>query len=323
MFDQNLALRAMGIAGGIAAISLLIFGWPWRSPNRSRLILGWTLGLGVGFLVGCYVLDGTIRWPFKGLRVAENAESKDRLLFLLLPAAMLVEGLSALQKLPRLVIWILRLLVAGGVAPIILHNSIYLENLPGSDGPEWNAQQQFQILSILGGSLFLVWLALDLFVRKAPSRVVPLAISIVSVGSAVTIMFSANLSGGQLALPLAGALAGGLLASFLLPISRDGTGLLGVSLVVLFGLLVENRFFAKLTTVHAALLFFSLLLLWMPEIPPLRRLSPRSRGLLRLVLLVIPIAFVIAQGRARFEEESRTSSQPGEPTMEDYGNFKD
>jgi hypothetical protein len=314
----------MTVAASIAAVSLLIFGWPWRSPNRSRLILGWTLGLGVSFSVGCYVLDGKFHWPLKGLQVVEDAESKDRLLFLLLPAAMLVEGLSALLRIPRLIIWLLRLVIAGGVAPIILHNSIYLENLPGSDGPEWNAQQQWQILSLLGGSLFLVWLTLDLFVRKVPSRAVPLAMSIVSVGSAVTIMFSANLSGGQLALPLAGALAGGFLASFLLPISRDGGGLLGISLVVLFGLLVENRFFAKLTTLHAALLFFSLLLYWLSEIPPARRLSPRNRGLLRVLLLAIPITFVVAQARAKFEEESKTpSSQPGEPTLDDYKNFGD
>jgi hypothetical protein len=149
-----------------------------------------------------------------------------------------------------------------------------------------------------------------------------LALSVVSAGSAVTTFFSGSLSGGLLALPLAGALAGGFLASFLLPASREGSGFLGVGLVILFGLLVYNHFFAQLTTVHGSLLFFSLVLCWVPEAPPLRKLRSVFRESLRVALVAIPVALVVLQARQKFEEESRTSSsQPGEPTKDDYESF--
>ncbi|MFL5241699.1 MAG: hypothetical protein ACJ8FY_06295 [Gemmataceae bacterium] len=317
MFDQNLALQAMAVAAGVAAILLLALGWPWRNPWRSRLILGWTLGVGLGFFLGCLVLDVKLHPPF-----AENAEGTDRLLLVILPAVMVIECFVGFFGLPGWAAWPLRLLAAAGVAWMVLYNSTFLEKLPGFEAAEWTAKQQAQYLSVLGGSLLLVWAALDVLLHKTPGRSLPLALSVVSAGSAVTIMYSANLSGGLLALPLAGALAGGFVASFLLPASREGSGFLAVGLVILFGLLVYNRFFAQLTTLHGSLLFFSLLLCWLPEAPPLRKFRSVFRETVRVALVAIPVVLVVYQARAKFEEESRTSSsQPGEPTKDDYESF--
>jgi hypothetical protein len=317
MFDQNLVLQAMAVAAGVAALSLLALGWPWRTPKRSRLVFGWTIGVGLGFFLGCLVLQVNLHPPF-----AENAEGTDRLLLVVLPAAMVVESMAGLRGMPRWAAWLLRSVVAAGAAWILLYHSIYLANLPGSEGPEWTSKQQALYLSTLGGSLLLVWAALDLLLHKAPDRSMPLALSVVSAGSAVTTFFSGSLSGGLLALPLAGALAGGFLASFLLPASREGSGFLGVGLVILFGLLVYNHFFAQLTTIHGSLLFFSLVLCWVPEAPPLRKLRSVFRESLRVALVAIPVALVVLQARQKFEEESRTStSQPGEPTKDDYESF--
>jgi hypothetical protein len=317
MFDEKLALRAMGIAAGITACSLLVFAWPWRAPHRSRLILGWTLGLGVGFVAGCLILHTTINLPF-----AKNAEATDRLFLVVLPAVMLIEGLSSIGRMPRGLIWLPRVFLTLFAAKILLHNSIYLEDLPGSNGPEWTPREQWTHFLVLAGALVIVWAALEALLRTSPSRSVPLAMSVVCVGSAVTIMCSATASGGQLALPLAGALAGGFLASCLLPAARGGNGFLGVGLVVLFSLLIIGRYFAQLTDKQGSVLLFSLLLCWLPEFPYLRKLRSSIREGLRVLVVALPIALVTGQAWEKFQEDSKQNAQPGEPTMEDYGNFK-
>ena len=57
----------------------------------------------------------------------------DRLLVIVIPAALIVELLSAFPKLPRWLVWALRLAIAGGFARVLLHGSIYLSD-PASSG---------------------------------------------------------------------------------------------------------------------------------------------------------------------------------------------
>jgi hypothetical protein len=318
MPDRDLIIRVMAVAAGIAATSLLIFGWPWRAPNRSRLILGWTVGLGAGFFAGCLLLQTTVHFP-----LAENAEASDRLLLIVLPVAMLVEGLSSLRISPRGVIWLPRILLAVFVTRILLHNSTFLKDLPGANGAEWSPQEQWLHFAVLGGALLILWMALEVLIRKSPARSIPLSMSVACVGSAVTIMCSGTATGGELAFPMAGALAGGFLASCLMPSTRDGDGFLGVGLTVLLSVLIIGRYFAQLKDWQGALLFFSLLLCWLPELPPLRKLRPLFRDCLRIMVVCIPIALVTLKAWDTFQEDSGQRSQPGEPTMEDYGNFKD
>src|SRR5262249_39612847 len=81
-----------------------------------------------------------------------------------------------------------------------------------------------------------------------PGRSVPLAVTVACGGAAVTIMLSGYASGGQLGLPLTGALAGATVASFLLAGKPELQGLLGPGVVGLFALLIAGHFFSDLTT---------------------------------------------------------------------------
>ena len=82
--------------------------------------------------------------------------------------------------------------------------------------------------------------------------------------------------------------------------------------MVVFALLVAGRFLVEdLSTVHAALLLSAPLLCWEPELPGLRRLRPWQRGVLRIALVLIPVAFCVTQ--AKWQAEQREAAR-----MSDY-----
>jgi hypothetical protein len=86
-----------------------------------------------------------------------------------------------------------------------------------------------------------------------------------------------------------------------------------VGIVGFFALLIIGRFFGQLATTHAALLFFGLLLCWLPELP---------RGLARIVLVAVPVTVALTLAQQKFAEDSaRTSPGSQEPSVQDYLNF--
>jgi hypothetical protein len=151
-----------------------------------------------------------------------------------------------------------------------------------------------------------------------------LTLALVTAGAGVTVMLSGYLSGGQLAFPLAAGLAGAAAASLALAKGPDLGGAVGVAVVGLFALLVVALFFGDLTNANAVLLFAAPLLGWLPELLPARRVGPRARGVVRVVLAAVPVAVVLALAVQKFNADSAPrSSTPGAnaPSVEDYMNF--
>jgi hypothetical protein len=323
MPDKNLMLRAMAVSAVVAFAILLRAAAAWRlrmlrlgrTIDPGRIDLSAALGVGLGFLAGCWLLMETPpRWPPR--------EDLDRLLLVLLPAVVLVECVAAFVT-RWWIAWALRLFVAAAAARILLHDSGYINDLSGPGSSTWTQAQQLWVLGGLAGLLAAVWAALALLLRRAPGRSVPLALALTSGAAAVTIMISGYLTGGQLGLALAGALAGTVAASLLLPKSAGGLGSLGVGLVLLFGLLVIGRFFGYLTTAHALLLSLGLLLCWVPEARYVVRLRPWLRGTLRVLLVALPVSLVVAQATQEFVRDSQSSSAASDqPTPQDYLDFK-
>lgn len=86
-----------------------------------------------------------------------------------------------------------------------------------------------------------------------------MAVSLVvtCVGAAIIVMLSGYATGGEVAFPLAGSIAGASVATLLLARSSRATGPIGIAVVGLFSVLVMGHFFGELTTPHAALLLFA------------------------------------------------------------------
>ncbi len=333
MPDEMLILRAVAASAVTAAIVVLLCGWPWRVPRPVRASLGCVLGTGAGFYVGCWLLGWRPQWSL--------AEDQGRLMLVLIPAVLLVESLAAFLGSFRWPAWLLRLVVAGGAARVLLHDTVFLVDKGLPDTPEWTPAQAYMILACLAVALAGVWVALAALARRTSldssptesaarggvsGRSVPLVLAGACAGAALTIALSGYASGGLLGLPLAAALTAVVVVSMAPSTRLDMTGVIGVGVVGLFALLVVGRFFGSFTTLNAALLFFGPLLCWLPELPP------RFRGLVRVALAAAPVVVALTLAQVKFVEDSARPAPrkkapappPGVPETkpDDYQNYR-
>jgi hypothetical protein len=308
MPDPMLILQALAVTGLLAGLVVLICGL----PPAPRMAIAWVLGVGGAFYLGCRLLGLWPRWPPR--------EDLDRLLLIVLPAALAVELVSAFPQVPRALAWLLRLAVAAGAAPVLLYKSTYFA---GSGKSEWTPEQTALIFGGLGATLIAVWALLALLARLTPGRSVAAALALTSAASAVAVMLSGYATGGQLGLPLTTALLGAVVASLLLRNAAGQSAAIGFGVVALYSLLVIGRFFGELTTTHAVMLGLAPLLCWIPELPYLRRMAGWVRGLARLAVVAVPLVLAVVQAQHRFVENSAASATPdsGEPTLQDYMDF--
>jgi hypothetical protein len=306
-FTSALALTAAAI---IAAAALLLFG-AGRTKRTALAYVGTILSVGLGFFAGCAWIGVRPHWP--------PGEDQDRLLLILYPSAMIVELLApAFKKW----VWVPRFAVAASAAWILLYGSVYTEDLAGPGSREWTPGQTWLILTVFAAASATVWATLSKLARGSGGRTVPLAMALTCGGAGATVMLSGYASGGQLGFPLAGSIAGAVLASFVLAGSFDAVAASSLSVVGLFALLVIGRFFGELTTINAIALFLAPLLCWLPELPLVRRLEMGQRNFVRLVLAVVPVIIVLSLAQQKFKETAAgpsTSSQEG--SIDDYRNY--
>ena len=218
----------------------------------------------------------------------------------MVPAVLAVELLSAFPRVPRWLAWALRVAIAGGLARVLLHGSIYLAGPGTPDSQAWPKGWAWPILGSLAAFQILVWALLVRLARRSPGVAPMIGLAIVSGGSAITIMLSAYASGGQIGLPLSAAILGASAVAMIGPKPVRLTAPIGVAIVGISSLLVIGRFFGELRTDHAVLLFVAPLLAWIPELPRLRRMPPWARGLLGVLLVGAVVSGVLADAARRF-----------------------
>jgi hypothetical protein len=274
--------------------------------------LGQVLGAGLGFVAGCFVLGLGPRWP--------PSEDRDRFLAVLLPLVVLVECVAAFESVPRRAAWALRLAVAAVAAPVLLHQTTYLTDAAGPGTREWTPAQAWLILGSLAAVLSALWTLLTMLQARVPGPRANGGLAVVCAAAGVTVMLSGYSTGGQLAVPLAAALAGVVAAALVLPPAHDGQAA-GVGVVGLFAVLLVGRSFGTLSTGPALCLLLAPLLCWVPEAPGLRRLGPRARDAAALVLITIPLMVVVTSAHRTFVADSAAPSSPGEPSLQNYLDF--
>jgi hypothetical protein len=319
MPDPILMVESAVTAGGVAAVVLLALAWPWRRAPGVRVGIGWVVGVTAGFALGAWLLGYRPAWPI--------GQDRDRLLLIILPAAFVIELIGALPlvrewRMGQVALCVLRLALAAATAPILLHQTQYLADLAGPGTALWSGRRMWAWLAGLAGALALQWVALSILLRRGGSetargqggggRAIPLAVAMAVGGSALTIMLTGSLVTGQAALALAGALTGAAVASLLLSPAAATNASLGVGLVCWFSLLISGRFFADLTTVQAAALWFAPLLCWLPPlVPGVRRWRPWARAVICLALVGFLIAVIIFQAHRQFARDSAGEQAAG------------
>ena len=315
MPDPLLILESSIAAAVLAALAVLLAGWPWRRPRPGWVAAGGALGVGAGFLVGAWALGLAPHFPPR--------EDQDRLLLVLLPAVIGVEVAVAFLRRLSWLAWSLRLAVAAGAARVLLHGSIYLSDSAGPGTRAWSPDRTWLVLGGLAAGLAATWALLDRLARRGASRAVLLTLALATAGTGLTVMLSGYASGGQLGFPFAAGLLGVVAASLVLA-APDLRGPIGVGVVGLFALLVVGHFFGNLSSANAVLLFSAALLGWLPELLPARRVWPSVRGVARVVLGAVPVAVALTLAVQKFAADSAPpSATPSArvPSVEDYMNF--
>lgn len=306
-------LLAWWIVNAVGAAVLAKVPLPQRRSggwDQTRVGVGGALGVGAGFVAGAWALGHWPHWP--------PIEDRDRLVTVLLPAVVLVECLAALPFMRPWLACSMRILLSAASAPILLYATTYLAELAGPGSREWTNTQMVSWLTGMAAALAVVWMTAVRALRTNAGRMLPVALAIASAGAGVTIMLSGYLTGGELALPLAGAGGGAVLAGLSLRMLKGNVGAVGVGMVGLFSVLVVGRFFGELTTLHGGILLVAPLLVCLPELLLRKHSSPWLRATLGAVIAVIPIAFVVMQARERFVRASVPASSFGEATVDDY-----
>jgi hypothetical protein len=310
-----LILKASAAAFILAAIAMLVGGWPWRRPRPIWIAAGGAIGLGVGLLAGAWLLGVPLRFPPR--------EDLDRLLLVLLPAVVGVEVVSAVVRLRPVIAWSLRLMIAAGAARVLLHGSVYIAG--SGDASATSPGQMWLMLAGLALALIANWSLLDRLADRGAGRSVVLSLALTAGGAGTTVMLSGYATGGELGFPLAAGLVGAAAASLIFAETPDLRGAIGVGIVGLFSLLVVGRFFGNLTTANLAVLLAAPLLAWLPELLPVRRAGPCARSVARVVLVATPVAIVLILAAQKFSADSASSSakpDASEPSSDDYMKFR-
>jgi hypothetical protein len=299
MPEPLLYLKAMGAAAIVSAIFVLTMLPVRRTASTTWLNSVCILAIGLGLVVGYYVLSLQLAWP--------PASGLDRFLTIVVPAALGIELLAGFQRTPRPVAWLLRMSLAATIPRILLHGSVYLS---GTD--EWTLWQAGAALAVCGVLLAGLWSLLSWLSQRSPGVSIPCALCLTTQCAGVTIMMAGYIKGGAAALPLVAALLATTIGVRLItkPTAAAGSDIgsvfatiVGIGVVGLFGLLFIGRFFGRISTGCALTMLLAPLLCWATEMPLLRHRKPWLVGSLRLALVTIPLVAVLALAKRDFDRE--------------------
>jgi hypothetical protein len=289
MPDPLLYLQAFIVAASAGALGVLALGWRATSPSRMLVSGVCAAGVVIGVVAGCFWLRLPINWP--------PASALDRFFLLVLPAALVVELVSALPKVPAWVAWTLRLLLAAILARVLLHRSVYLD--------EWTAWQWFIALAVCAALPIAVWLLLARLAERSAGISLPLALALTIQGAGVVIMLGGYIRGGAAAMVAAAALLGTSVACARIAKQVPPHALVGFGVVSLGSLTFIGVFFGRLAIASAVVLLAAPVLCWLTELGWCRERSALTKGVIRVAIVAAVMAIVVLIAQRKFEREFR------------------
>ena len=274
-----------------------------RCPRWLASIVS-VIAVAIGFKVGFMATYG---WP-----KLPPIESHEWLLIVLMPAALVIAIFATVTRIPTGIIWVLRLCLAFGAAPILLQP--YIEHT-------WTRAQSTAWLMGLGVAAALFWVLLLRLVSNryaakddhTPGSWSLLALAIVAGGTGITILTSGSQTLGQLGITLATILIGVAAASlFTRKAAFSLTSHLDLTVTLLIGIWLSGYFYAQLSPIHVILLALAPLTAWFGNLVP----GPKHRlrtTLVKLAPVVILVIAVIGSAVMKFTQEA---------TYDAYGRYQ-
>lgn len=296
MPDPRVYLKVMGAAGAVSALFVLAIAGR-RPANTTRLNAACLLSIGFGLAAGFQTMSLPSAWP--------PANGLDRFVTIIIPALLGIESIAAFPRVPRRAAWFLRIGLAAVIPRILLHGSTYLS---GTDD-DWDLRQVHMAQAVGSALLAGVWILLVWLSERSPGVSIPFGICLTIQCAGLAVMLAGYIKGGAAAFPLVATLATTAIGVKLIskwsgaPANFDVPATLGIGVVGLFSILFIGRFFGRLSTGCALTILLTPLVCWVTELPQLRHRSPWLVGLVRLVLVAIPLTVVLAAAKRDFDRK--------------------
>jgi hypothetical protein len=271
-------------------LALLALG---KSNRATWLNAAAMLALGFGLVGGFAQLDLQLNWP--------PISALERLLLLVLPSTMAIELVASFAKVPRAVVWALRIGLAIATPRVLLHGSVYL-----SDASQGTRDEAWLAMLICGGALVIAWQLLLKLNQRRLGISLPLTLSMALASGGMTVMMAGYIKGGSIAMPFCMSLVVTTLAARWMvrtPASFQMEGVLSVSFVSLFGLLFVGHFFGRISIYAGLAVLLAPLLCWVTETRLLRDRRPWQVGLLRFMFGAIPLSVVLLLAYEDFQRD--------------------
>lgn len=289
MPEPLLYAKAMGAAAGASALVLLVAAWARRFLRGMPAHVSTVLALGLGQAVGYCALRGGVRWP--------PVSGLDRYFTIVLPALVIVELVAGIERVPRRLVWALRLSLAASVAPVLLHGSVYL----GGPASAWNAWESAALLACGAAVLAALWILLSLLAKRSPGASLLLALALTIHATGVAIMLAGYITGGAACFPVAAALPVVIVAAYWRDDLLGPQAAVAIGAVGLFSLVLIGKFFGALTTASALVLLAAPLWCWITELPLVRRQKPWMVFTIRLALVSMVLIAVLIVAKREFD----------------------
>jgi hypothetical protein len=295
-FQYMIALAA---AFAVSFLAIFISHLTMRAtiPSLARFVS--MVGLVLGLLTGYRILGFESRWP--------PVNALDRFLMIVLPAAMIVEFIRAVQvpddqhnflsRFAGFCAATVRFTFIVSVGRILWHDSVYLSSVE-SNTSDWPPFVAFGVL-LSGAALLYVALRSSMvlaFRGVSASLTAGLVMSLLATG--MVTMLAGYIKGGAAAMPLVGGICGAALALWIKekktgPVKSNGQFLIGISVTALFSLLWIGRFFGQLTTFDVLMIFLSPHCCWLSEFWPCRDYDNNHRMAIRMAAVALILLVVL------------------------------
>jgi hypothetical protein len=265
-------------------------GWP---------AVGWALGVGLATFAALLANTGLPPW--------KPIESTHWLVMAVLPGALLVSLLGAWKKMPRPVLMALRVLVAAGIAPVLLQPMLRYS---------WDSPEATAWLGGLGLGALLIWGLMHLNVTWYGGVSPLFVLGATAAGLAACTVMSGSVTAGQLTGSFAVGLGGAYLATLKSrTLTHAGPAVTDLVVPVLLGLLINSWMYSwrmehEPWAPRAVAVLFAIapLGLWAGRLPVFKRQSPSQRALIGcgVTLALIAVALGIAGYEAYLRSQANT-----------------
>ncbi len=253
--------------------------------------------LGAATLISALSLTGLPPWqPIQG---------EHWIVMVVLPTAVVIALIGSVEQIPTIVRWLLRLIVACGIGPLLTRSLIPYT---------WSQSTAVYWWIAFALAILIVWIAMHILARKGFGRLAVFALDLsCGFAGAITIM-SGYLTGGQFAAGFALVIAGAWLG-LCLNQSDKQTSLILIDFIIplSFAWLIYNWQFGWTMQndmspyIVAGLLVLTPLAVWVVYLPFIKSRSGKVRLAISVILCGLMLAG--ATSLAGYEAWQRTQSQ--------------